>query len=180
MLIDYNKFEIIPMGGYQIDHASNIKLLDTLEEFYHVSQTGNLNYYLSGSVCLSLLTNKVYRTWKDIDILIDEDTMVPWLDLFPKDKWFYFVFNKKITKVYNKKNSNYLELNTGDKETRLYYEKYLKITNYNGIKIGNLDTITFWKNNIRKNKKNIDLYDQIIIKQHLNLTRKAINVKIVD
>lgn len=168
MLVDYNKFEIISLGGYQIDHNFNKKLLATLEEFYYVSQKTNLNYYLSGSVCCSLLTNKVYRTWKDIDIFIDEGKMVDWLDLFPRDDWFYFRFNKELIKVYNKKNNNYLELNVGDPRMNPYKQQYLKIINYNGLKIGDLDTFILWKKMFREKKKNVDLYDEILLKRHLN------------
>jgi hypothetical protein len=168
MLIDYNKFEIISHGGYQIDHNFNKKLLATLEEFSYVSQKTNLNYYLSGSICFSLLTNKVYRTWKDIDIFIDEGKMVDWLELFPKDGWFYFRFNKELLKVYNKKNNNYLELNVGDPRMNPYKQEYLKITDYNGLKIGDLDTFILWKKMFREKKKNVDLYDEILLKQYLS------------
>jgi hypothetical protein len=168
MLIDYNKFEIINLGGYQIDHASNKKLLETLEDFYKIAINSKLNYYLSGSVCLSLLTNKVYRTWKDIDILIDEDVMPEWLDLFPRDKWFYFNFDQRLIKVYHHYNNNYIELNTGDPRTKEYYQKYLKKTSYNGITIGDLNTLLYWKKNFRQTKKRTDFYDEILAKKYLD------------
>jgi hypothetical protein len=168
MLIDYNKFEIINLGGYEIDHVSNNKLIQTLEEFYSIAKNTDLNYYLSGSICLSILTNTVYRTWKDIDIIIDPNLMVKWLDLFPREKWFFLKFNKNLTEVYNKKNNNKIGLSTGDPRIKLYNQKYLKITNYNGLKIQDIKTILFWKKNFRRTKKRVDIYDQIICEKFIN------------
>jgi hypothetical protein len=167
MLIDYNKFEIINLGGYKIDHLFNQKLIQTLEEFYFIAQNTHLKYYLSGSICLSILTNTVYRTWKDIDIIIDNNSMVQWLELFPRDKWFFLKFNKNITELYNKKNNNKIGLSTGDPRIKLYNEKYLKITDYNGLKIQDMKTILFWKKNFRSTKKETDIYDEVICEKYL-------------
>jgi hypothetical protein len=168
MLIDYNKFEIVHLGGYQIDHNFNKKLLNTLEDFSRIIHECKLNYYLSGSLCLSFITNKVHRTWKDIDIFIDEGMMVEWLDLFPKEEWFYFKFNKEVLRIYNKKNNNYVELNSGDPKMNSYRQKYLKITDYYGLKMGDINTFLFWKKNFRSVKKRVDYYDEIIVKEYLN------------
>jgi hypothetical protein len=166
VLIDYNKFEIINLQGYQIDHISNKKLLATLQDFYKIAINSKLNYYLAGSVCVSLLTNKIYRTWGDLDVIIEKDCMFEWLELFPKDSWFYSFFDKNLMKLYNYNNSNYIELNTGDHRMSSYLKDNLKVIDYKGLKIGNLNTIYFWKKYMRGSKK--DLNDEIIFNEYLN------------
>jgi hypothetical protein len=170
MLINYNQFEIIsPFKNYRIDHEHNKNLLKTLEEFSYVSKNTNLKYYLSGSACISFLTNKIYRTWTDIDIFIEEDLMFEWLELFPRQNWFYESFNKDVLKLYNNNYYNYIELNTGDHRAKEYKKQNLIITDYYGIKIGDLHSILFWKKNFRQKLKQIDLDDQIIIRDYLNI-----------
>ena len=168
MLIDYDKFEIVSLGDYQIDHISNKKLLETLEDFFHLTKTTNLNYYLSGSICCSLLTNKIYRSWKDLDIIIDEDQIHSWLEILPRESWSYYEFNNKLVKVHNKKNNNYLELITQNPETSVFDKKYKKITTYNGIKVNDLKTILFWKKVYRGTPKETDFYDEILINEFIN------------
>jgi hypothetical protein len=168
MLIDYDKIEIVSLGGYQIDHNFNKKLLNTLEDFYKIAKNSKLNYYLSGSIAMSLITNKVYRTWKDIDIIIDEGKMLEWASLFPQNLWTYTTFDRTLTQFINIKNNNYIELNTGDLRMKLYKKKYLKIIDCYGLKMGDVNTSLFWKKNFRRGKKRVDFYDEIIVKEYLN------------
>ena len=168
MLIDYNKFQIISLGGYQIDHTSNKKLLETLEDFCTLTKTAHLNYYLTGSICLSILTNKIYRTWKDIDILVDKDSMSSWMYLLTKNGWYHFGFNQKLMKFYHNTNNNYLELLNDDPRIYLYRKKNKIITDYNGIKIIYSKSILFWKKNFREKPRKEDFYDEILVNGFTN------------
>lgn len=169
-MIDYNKFEFISYKNYEIDHDINKNLLKTLNEFAEIiKKNPNLNYYLSGSICLSFLTNKIYRTWKDIDIIIEKNKMWEWIHLFSSNEWYYHDYNKYHTKIYHKYNDNYIELLSERDSLFFYKKKYLNITNFDNLKIGSTKPMFFWKKNIRKTKNQKDEDDENFYKQYLDV-----------
>jgi hypothetical protein len=169
MFINYNDFEVVQYKDYIIDHDQNIKLLETLCEFIGATKDSNLNYYLTGSISLAIISKKVYRTWGDIDVIVDKDSIYKWIALLPKKKWHYYDFNKDITRVFYSKYNNYVELNIRENSLYLYDKKYLNIQEYYGIRVGNPRPMFFWKKNVRKNKKAHDADDENFYKQYLDV-----------
>jgi hypothetical protein len=169
MLIDYYKFDFIKYKHYVINDNFNLNLLNTLEQFIHITKKTNLSYYLSGSIALSFLTNKIYRTWNDIDIIIDKHTMSEWSRLFDTKSWHYHDLDPTSTKFFNKRNNNYVELSIETSKFNLHSKKYLKITDYNGIKISNAKIILYWKQNSKREQKKFgDNDDVIFFKEYIS------------
>ena len=86
-MIDYNKyFEKVRYKNYKIDDFYNLKVLETLDVFNRILSDNNLNYILTGSVCLSILSRKIMRTWGDIDVIVEQDVFLKIKNLFKDNK----------------------------------------------------------------------------------------------
>lgn len=90
MFLDYSKIEKIKFHNQEIDHNFNINIFKTFEKLYHKAKEKNLDFILSGGLGSCLLYKKIYRTIKDIDILIMPRDVTKWFEIFVQGYDFCF------------------------------------------------------------------------------------------
>lgn len=152
-MINYDFFEIVTYQNSVINHNSNLNIIKTFNEFIDIFSKSNLVYIITGSFAISLLTKKVYRTWKDIDVIY-VGSLHSYLELLPVGKWYYNDFDTNRLSVYNIKNNNYIEFL---KDTNQDYIKKTYIETSTSIKIKNLQSILDWKNSNNDPKHLMDI-----------------------
>ena len=87
-MINYHTyFDKIHHKDYRIDDEQNLKIIETFNDFNEFISKSNLSYLLTGSLALSILSKKIFRTWKDIDIVIDINYITDWLSIFQNQNW---------------------------------------------------------------------------------------------
>jgi hypothetical protein len=82
MFLDYSKIEKINFRGENIDHDFNVKILKSFEKIYTKAQEKNLHMTVTGGLGSCLLYKKIYRTIKDIDLLIIPREITKWFEIF--------------------------------------------------------------------------------------------------
>lgn len=82
MFLDYYKIKKINFRGESIDHDFNVKILKSFEKIYTKAQEKNLYMTVTGGLGSCLLYKKIYRTIKDIDLLIIPRDINKWFEIF--------------------------------------------------------------------------------------------------
>ena len=144
-MIDYNEhFEKVSYKNYIIDDIHNLKIIETLNNFIEITSKYNLSYILTGSLALSVVSKKVFRTWKDVDVVMDMNNIIDCMRIFHNQnhEWMVRNYNYKIIKLTNIKTNidieivNYLDL------PKVYIEKTINNTT---LKVSTIDNIFYGK-----------------------------------
>jgi hypothetical protein len=70
-ILTYNYFNKIELPNFNIDNEQNINIIKSFNYFHELMSSANIKYVLTGSLGRSILTKTCYRTWNDLDILIN-------------------------------------------------------------------------------------------------------------
>jgi hypothetical protein len=127
-MINYNKyFEKVRYKNYQINDEHNLKMLETLDIFNKILSDNNINYILVGSLCLSILSHKIIRTWGDLDVIVEDSVLFKIKDLFKKKatEWELITSHMKLTGLFNLKTNIKVEFVNYAKIKNNYQEKYI-------------------------------------------------------
>lgn len=86
----------IKYKNYIINNKKNKIVFDILYKLLLLSEANNLSYYLSGSISSLFQFKKIYRTVKDIDLIIKKEDLTKWVDLILSiDNGYYPFFYEK-------------------------------------------------------------------------------------
>jgi len=159
-LINYNYFEKCEFKDYKIDDKRNEQILNLFQEFVLDTKDSGITYQLTGSLALAFLTGKIYRTWRDVDILTDEVNFIDILNSLPVNKWMYTIFDRFHLKILNCKYSPKLKLEILiPSDFDIQYETVLfEVKNQIFIPIIKPQNILQWKRTI-KNERSTDIDD---------------------
>jgi hypothetical protein len=70
-ILTYNYFNKIIVPDFIINDDKNLRTISTFNQIYEIMDDAKIHYLLSGSLARSILTKTCFRTWGDIDILIN-------------------------------------------------------------------------------------------------------------
>lgn len=84
MLYHRDIFEL-EYEDYKIDYLYFNQILNHIKEFQNISQNNNIPFILGGHLSLILLSNKIYRTPKDIDLVINMKDFKKWVGCLPHE-----------------------------------------------------------------------------------------------
>jgi len=177
-MINYNKyFEKVRYKNYKIDDFYNLKVLETLDMFNKILSNNNLNYILTGSVCLSILSHKIIRTWGDIDVLVEQDVLLKIKSLFKEQKieWELITSKLQLLGVLNLKTQVKVQFVNYAMCEKDYQEISIKdIT----LKLSYPDK-TFMAKFLRLNYNKKDLEDFKFFREFIDIENKAELIKML-
>jgi hypothetical protein len=168
MIHYHTYFDKIHYKDYKIDDKHNLKIIETFNDFNEFVSKSNLSYLLTGSLALSILSKKIFRTWKDIDIVIDINYITDWLSIFQNQNWQIINDNFTILQIKNIKTNINIEICNYLSHSKDYTEK--NINNIN-IKIISTDDIFYAK---FKNFNNKDIEDFKFFRRFLSFKNKKV------
>ncbi len=178
MIYYHTYFNKIHYKDYRIDDKHNSKIIETFNNFNEFISKSNLSYILTGSLAASILSQKVFRTWKDIDIIIDLNYLTAWLSIFHNKNWQIINNNFMLFQIRNVKTNMYIEicnyLPHAKDHTETFTEKNINDIN---IKISSIDDIFFSK--FKKNFNDKDIQDFKFYKQFFLFKNKKDLLKMI-
>lgn len=77
---------------YVIDEYKHQILFDVLYKLIHAANKNNLPCYLTGSISILFQFKKIYRTMKDIDLVIKKEDFVKWAKIIRSIDTGYYLF----------------------------------------------------------------------------------------
>jgi len=177
-MINYHTyFDKIQYKDYRIDDKHNLKIIETFNDFNEFILKSNLSYLLTGSLALSILSKKIFRTWKDIDIVIDINYITDWLSIFQNENWQIINDNFTILQIKNIKTNINIEICNYLSHSKDYTETGTEknINNIN-IKISSIDDIFYAK---FKNFNDKDIEDFKFFRRFLSFKNKKVLLEIL-
>lgn len=87
-MLNRNIFEV-EFEDYKIDSVFFNKILTHFTEFQAITKNNNIRFIVAGHLSLVLLSSKIYRTPKDMDIIIDIDDFKKWVNCL-SSSWDWF------------------------------------------------------------------------------------------
>jgi hypothetical protein len=179
MIHYHTYFDKIPYKDYRIDDEHNLKIIETFNDFNEFISKSNLSYLLTGSLALSILSKKIFRTWKDIDIVIDINYITDWLSIFQNQNWQIINDNYTILQINNIKTNINIEICNYLPHSKDYTEAITEknINNIN-IKISSMDDIFCAK--FKKNCKDKDIEDFKFFRRFSSFKNKKVLLEILS
>jgi hypothetical protein len=179
MIHYHTYFDKIHYKDYRIDDEHNLKIIETFNDFNEFISKSNLSYVLTGSLALSILSKKIFRTWKDIDIVIDINYITDWLSIFQNQNWQIINDNFMIFQIKNIKTNMNIEICNYLPHSKDYTEASTEQNiNNDNIKISSIDDIFFAK--FGKNFNDKDVEDFKFFKQFVVFKNKKVLLKIIS
>jgi len=179
-MIDYHTyFDKIHYKDYGIDDEHNLKIIETFNDFNEFISKSNLSYILTGSLALSILSKKIFRTWKDIDIVIDINYVTDWLSIFQNQNWQIINDNFMIFQIKNIKTNINIEICNYLSHSKNYTEAGIEqnINDIN-IKISSIDDIFSAK--FKKNFNDKDIEDFKFFRHFFSFKNKKVLLKMIS